>query len=107
VDVAGALAGRSYVGSGRSVIEVHDDFCPWNDGVWALEVGDGSAAAERTDDPAELALDVTDLAALYLGAFTVAELLEAGRGRELRAGSAGRLDALLRRDRAPWCPAVF
>jgi predicted acetyltransferase len=107
VDVGGALAGRSYVGSGRTVIEVRDDFCPWNDGAWALEVGDGSAAAERTDDAADLSLDVTDLAALYLGAFTVAQLLEAGRGRELRAGSAAGLDALLRRDRAPWCPAVF
>ena len=107
VDVAAALAGRSYIGSGRTVIEVSDDFCPWNDGVWALEVGNGSAAAEKSDDAAELALDVTDLAALYLGAFTVAELLRAGRGRELRTGSAARLDGLLRGDRAPWCPAVF
>jgi predicted acetyltransferase len=107
VDVAAALAGRSYVGSGRTVIEVSDDFCPWNDGIWTLEVEDGSAAAEKSDDAAELALDVTDLAAIYLGAFTVADLLRAGRGRELRTGSAARLDGLLRADRAPWCPAVF
>jgi predicted acetyltransferase len=107
VDVEGALVGRRYAGSGRVVIELRDDFCPWNAGGWALEVADGSAAAERTDDPAELALDVTDLAAIYLGAFTVAQLLGAGRGRELSEGSAARLDGLLRGDRAPWCPTVF
>jgi predicted acetyltransferase len=107
VDVKEALIGRRYAGSGRVVIEVRDDFCQWNAGAWALEVADGSATAERTDDAAELALDVTDLAAVYLGAFTVAELLAASRGRELRAGGAPVLDGLLRSDVAPWCPAVF
>ena len=57
--------------------------------------------------PVDLELDVTDLAALYLGAFTVGQLRAAGRGRERIAGSAARLDGLLRSDRAPWCPAVF
>jgi predicted acetyltransferase len=107
VDVEGALVGRRYHGSGRVVIELRDEFCPWNAGRWALAVREGSAAAERTEEAPELDLDVTDLAATYLGAFTVAQLLAAGRGRELSAGSAARLDGLLRTDRAPWCPAVF
>ncbi|MDQ2935125.1 MAG: GNAT family N-acetyltransferase [Chloroflexota bacterium] len=107
VDVEGALGGRRYHGSGRVIIGLRDEFCPWNAGRWALDVGDGSAVVERTGEAAELDLDVTDLAAIYLGAFTVAQLLAAGRGRELGAGSAARLDGLLRSDRAPWCPAVF
>ncbi|MDQ2940797.1 MAG: GNAT family N-acetyltransferase [Chloroflexota bacterium] len=107
VDVEGALVGRRYQGSGRVVIDLRDEFCPWNAGRWALDVGQGSAGVERTGEAADLELDVTDLAAIYLGAFTVAQLLAAGRGRELSARGAVRLDGLLRSDRAPWCPAVF
>ena len=107
VDVAAALVGRRYAGSGRVVIELHDEFCPWNAGIWALDVDDGTAAVEQAAEPAGLELDITDLAAIYLGAFTVGQLLAAGRGREIVAGSAARLDGLLRSDRAPWCPAVF
>jgi len=107
VDVAAALVGRRYKGSGRLVIELHDEFCPWNAGTWAIEVEDGRATVQPSADPVDLELDVTDLAALYLGAFTVGQLLAAGRGRERIAGSGARLDGLLVSDRAPWCPAVF
>ncbi len=107
VDVKAALVGRRYTGTGRVVIELADGFCAWNAGRWALDVRDGSATVERTDAPAQLALDVTDLAALYLGAFRVAQLLAAARGRELVEGAAAQLDALLRSDGAPWCPSVF
>ncbi len=107
VDVEAALAGRRYTGSGRVVIQLTDEFCAWNTGRWALDVRNGSATVERTDEPAQLALDVTDVAALYLGAFAVAQLLAAARGRELADGAAAQLDALLRSDRAPWCPSVF
>ena len=107
VDVAGALATRSYRGSGSVAFELSDEFCPWNAGVWRLSVADGEGRAERTDGPAELALDAADLGALYLGGFTLADLLRAGRGRELSAGAAERADDLLRTSVAPWCPQVF
>lgn len=107
VDVEGALAGRRYAADGRIVLELTDEFCPWNAGRWLLEVEDGRASIERTTAGAEIALDTTDLAAAYLGAFTVGALLRAGRGAELGPGAAARAEAMLRPERAPWSPLVF
>ena len=58
-------------------------------------------------DPPDIACDVTDLGAAYLGAFSFAQLAAAGRVRELAPGGVQRADALFRTDIAPWCPRVF
>ena len=50
----------------------------------------GAAAGAEAD----LALDVSALSTLYLGAFTFAELARAGRITELRDGGIERADAL-------------
>ncbi|HEX2766122.1 MAG TPA: GNAT family N-acetyltransferase [Candidatus Limnocylindria bacterium] len=107
VEVGSALAGRRYAADGRLVIELADEFCPWNDGRWALSVEDGVPIVERTSDAADLAADTTDLAAAYLGAFTFRALADAARVRELHPGAIARADALFRTERAPWCPRVF
>lgn len=39
VDLPAALQARRYSAPGRLVLAVHDDFCPWNSGTWALESG--------------------------------------------------------------------
>ncbi len=103
VDVGEALSGRRYAGSGTVVLDVRDGFCPWNEGRWRLEDG----AAARTDDDADLALDVADLGSAYLGGFTFRELGRAGRVEELEDGAIGRADAIFRTDVAPWCPEIF
>src|SRR5262249_28409116 len=36
VDVAAALSARSYAASGSVVVEVVDEFCPWNQGRWRV-----------------------------------------------------------------------
>ena len=107
VDVASALAGRRYAADGRLVLEVNDEFCEWNDGIWELSVEGGVPTVQATTDPADLACDVTDLGAAYLGAFSMRQLAEAGRVRELQPGAVERADALFRPDRSPWCPRVF
>jgi predicted acetyltransferase len=107
VDVAGALAGRGYAADGRLVIDLADEFCPWNDGRWSVRVEAGTATVERTGDAPDLACDTTDLAASYLGAFAFRRLADAGRVRELTPGAISRADALFRTERAPWCPKVF
>ena len=63
--------------------------------------------ASRTDDDTDLALDVADLASIYLGGFTFRALARAGRVEELRDGAIDRADAMLRSDVAPWCPEIF
>jgi predicted acetyltransferase len=107
VDVASAMAGRRYAGDGRVVLEVNDEFCEWNDGIWTLSVEDGMPMVQPSTDTADLACDVTDLGAAYLGAFSFRRLADAGRVRELQPGALSRADALFRTDRAPWCPRVF
>ena len=103
VDVGVALSARSYAAAGSVVVEIVDDFCPWNHGRW--RVSDGGA--ERTRDAADLACDVTALGSVYLGGFTWAQLARALRVEELRPGAVARADALFRTDRLPWCPEIF
>lgn len=107
VDLSSALAARRYRSDGRLVIEVEDEFCPWNDGRWALRVEDGVPFVEPATDSADLACDITDLAAAYLGAFSFSQLAAAARIEELAPGGIGRADALFRTDRAPWVPMTF
>jgi predicted acetyltransferase len=107
VDLPAALAGRRYAGSGELVIDVGDEFCPWNAGRWRLAVSDGAASVSQTDAPPDLALETADLAATYLGAFTFAQLAGALRLRECNPGAIARGDALFRTDTAPFCPGTF
>jgi predicted acetyltransferase len=108
VDLPAALSSRSFHGEGAVVFDVRDEFCPWNAGRLRLEVGGGRGEA-RSDGrkEADIAVDVTDLAAAYLGAFTFRDLLDAGRISEQKPGAVGRADALFQVDRRPWCPQVF
>ena len=104
VDVGAALSARTYSGEGQVVFEVEDAFLPENTGRWKLADG----AAEKTDEAADLALDVRELGAAYLGGFTFGELLRAGLVRELKEGGAARADALfLTSGPKPWCPEIF
>ncbi|HVY48447.1 MAG TPA: GNAT family N-acetyltransferase [Minicystis sp.] len=103
VDVEAALSARRYRDAAPVVVDVVDAFCPWNHGRYAV----GPAGTARTDQPADLALDVGVLGAVYLGGFAASAFARAGRVRELTTGAASRLDALFRTDRAPWCVEQF
>lgn len=103
IDVGAALSARSYVSDDAVVVEVTDEFCPWNAGRWRIARG----GVARTDAPADLACEVAALGCVYLGGFTFAELARALRVRELRDGALARADALFRTDRKPWCPELF
>ena len=106
LDVVRALEARTYEGTGTLVLEVTD-----RDGLSAgryrLEAGPEGAACTATTLDAELALDVGDLARLWLGDESAARLVALGRVREERAGAALVADALLRTSRRPWCPDIF
>jgi predicted acetyltransferase len=103
VDVGAALSGRKYSEEGALVLDVKDDFCPWNEGRWKLEQG----TARRTDDAADIALPVQSLGSAYLGGVTFAALARAGRAEELTDGGLTRADGMFRWDRHPWCPEIF
>lgn len=103
VDVGAALSGRAYSGDGSIVFDVRDAVCPWNEGRWKLEGG----SAARTDDAADVALDVSALGSAYLGAISFVELRGAGRLEELVDGAVQRADALFGWRPLPWCPEIF
>ncbi|MFN2471114.1 MAG: GNAT family N-acetyltransferase [Gaiellaceae bacterium] len=106
LDLEAALAAREYGCDGSVTLEVRDSFCPWNEGVWRLDVEDGERAVEHGGEP-DLRLDVADLGSAYLGGFSFAALERAGRVEELAAGALARADALFRAAVTPWCPEVF
>jgi hypothetical protein len=62
---------------------------------------------EPTTDAPDVACDITDLAAAYLGGFSFVQLADAARAAEIAPGALARADALFRTERAPWCPSVF
>jgi predicted acetyltransferase len=103
VDVEAALARRTYHEGGGVVLEVHDEFCDWNEGRYRIT----EETARRTDYEPDLRVGASELASVYLGAFTFAALHAAGRIEELRAGGVERADHLFRTARAPWCPEIF
>lgn len=104
VDVPAALAARTYAQPFELVIDVADEFCPWNAGRYRL-TSDGSCEPTRAD--ADLALGAAELGASYLGGTRVSTLAGAGRVRELRPGALAVADAAFRGDVAPWCAEIF
>lgn len=102
-----ALEQRRYDAPADVVLDVSDALCPWNAGRWRLTTGPDGATCRRTDDAADLSLDVSDLGAAYLGGTTLAELALAGRVAEQRPGSVAVASAAFAHSPAPWCPAVF
>jgi predicted acetyltransferase len=102
VDVEAALSGRMYATDDSVVVELRDEFCPWNAGRW--RVGN---EVKRTKDDAELELDTADLASAYLGAFDFNRLAAAQRVRELKPAALDRATALFRTARPPYCSEDF
>jgi predicted acetyltransferase len=102
IDIGQALSARTY-NDGEIVLDVEDAFMPENAGRWRVT----SSGAERTDDAADLQLDVTGLGSVYLGGFTFDSLVRGSRAHELTEGAAMRADALFRTNIEPWCAEIF
>jgi predicted acetyltransferase len=106
VDVARALEARRYASSGELVIELRDEFCPWNAGKYLLEGGpDGAKCSPTTREP-ELSMTANELGALYLGGTRAWPLARAGR----IAGSAdavAKADAMFTWNPKPWAPEIW
>jgi predicted acetyltransferase len=109
VDLPAALARRGYAVPVDVVLEVSDALLPANAGRWRLHATgpDGPVSCERTTADADIALDVRDVGAAYLGGTRLGTLAAAGRVTELRPGTLRPLSAALSWDPAPWCPRIF
>lgn len=107
LDVPRALEARSYAAAGRLVLDVRDEFRPATAARYALEAGPEGASCARVRESADLALDVADLGAAYLGGVTWRTLARAGRVAELIPGAIDRADMLFATREAPWCGTPF
>lgn len=108
IDIAAALAQRAYSAPVDVVLEVTDALAPSNAGRWRLRADEsGAGEITRWAGPADVALDIRELGAAYLGGTRLGTLAGAGLVRELRPGSLGRLSAAMAWDPAPWCPRIF
>lgn len=106
VDVDTALAGRTYADDIDVVLEVRDAHCPWNAGRWRLSGGTAGATCNRTQDAADLTLDVRELGAAYLGGISLVELAAAGWVEGSPAALRAAATAFTHTP-APWVPVVF
>ncbi len=110
IDLKGALEARRYRGPGELVFDVTDEFCPENAGRWRLNVsGDGVGSVEpaAAATAADLALDIRDLAANYLGTVRFGDLARANRVTECRPGAIADADALFAVSAAPFNGTPF
>jgi len=103
VDVAAALAARTYRAAAPVVLAVTDRLLPANTGHYEV----GPDGARRTDAAADLALDVDTLGMLYLGHWPATTLAEAGRLDVRDPAAPGRADELFTTTAAPWCGTHF
>lgn len=104
LDVVRALGARTYEVPGVLVLEVEDPGGPAG-GRYRLDAGGGTCS--RTEEPADLRLDASALASLYLGDASAVRLAALGRVSGERPGAVELADAVFRTARRPWCPDIF
>ncbi|MFD3326451.1 GNAT family N-acetyltransferase [Streptomyces sp. NPDC058701] len=101
VDVRAALTARTWAAPVELVLELTDARLPANAGRFRLKAGPDGAAYDPARAAPDLALDVRELAACYLGGTRAVELVAAGLVAEPTPGAAAALDAALRTDLLP------
>ncbi|WP_248963662.1 GNAT family N-acetyltransferase [Sphaerisporangium perillae] len=103
IDVPAALARRGYRGSGSLVLAVTDRLLPGNTGTYLI----GAQGATRIEAPADLAVDVATLGALYLGGSRWWQHARAGRVAVHRDGAVEIAEELFGTDALPFAGTVF
>lgn len=107
VDVDRALSARVYATAIDIVVDIADDFCPWNAGRWRLAGDHSGAVCERTSHSPDVRLTSTELGAAYLGGTHLSALAGAGWVEELRTGAIQALSIAMASDLQPWCAQIF
>jgi predicted acetyltransferase len=107
VDVDRALAARRYPAPIDLVIEVHDAFCPWNEGRWRLSGHPAGGYCGRTDRDPDLVIGIEALSAAYLGGVSLGSLHAAGRVTEVSPGAVTLASTAFSWPVTPWCQEEF
>jgi predicted acetyltransferase len=107
LDLPAALTARGYADEGRLVLQVTDALRPRNQGRFVLEAGPGGASLRPTGAAPDLAMDVSDLGAAYLGGVRFTTLAQAGRVAERTPGALRGADRMFTVDPAPLSTTYF
>jgi predicted acetyltransferase len=108
IDLPTALAARRYSAPIDLVLEVADARLPGNAGLWRLVGGpDGAEGTVSDADHGDVALDIRQLASLYLGGSNVSGPASVGLIRENTPGSLVALDTAFRSYLQPGTPRDF
>jgi len=106
VDIQAALTAFTSPVEANLAVAVSDNFCSWNDGVFAVSLSPHGVTVEAKDRVPDVNLDVRTLAALLLGDLSAAAAANAGllRGdisaaQQLAELSAGNSPFMARHDR--------
>lgn len=107
IDLPAALPLRAYAADCDVVVDIDDPAASWHAGRWRIRVRGGEAAAERTEDPVDVALPVSALGSAYLGGTNLVAMQHAGLLDERRPGAVAELWHAFRTDLAPSPAAGF
>jgi predicted acetyltransferase len=109
VDVGRALGERKYPAAGDLVIEVEDAFCGWNTGRYRVSVDQdwGAAEVSSTTAEADIELDVSSLASMYLGGVPASALAAVGRVRASDANALRKATRMFANDVPPYTLTHF
>jgi predicted acetyltransferase len=89
------------------VIEVTDDFLPWNAGKWHLTGGPDGATCEQTSRHPDVTADARELGAVYLGRPSPARLGRAGLIAEHTPGTLTAISQAFSTTRLPFLDTGF
>lgn len=96
VDLPTAVTERGHAAEVDLVVEVRDVVLEGNAGTWRWTARGGVGELSRTDEPADLTLDIGDLGAVWLGGQSLGARAAAGFVTEHRPGAVAELDGALR-----------
>jgi predicted acetyltransferase len=98
-DIPAALTARGYTSDGTLRLAI-------GTATYELVVEGGRSSCKATTRSADLSLEPTTLASLYLGCASASQLARADRVRG-EASALTLADRLFASPLAPWCPEVF
>jgi predicted acetyltransferase len=107
INLPAALSSRRYLCPVDVVLDVRDPLLPANSGRWRLAADQAGACCARTRAGADLAVDIRDMGAAYLGGTPLTALAAAGRVTERRSGALAAASATFGWHRQPSAAEMF
>lgn len=89
------------------MLEVTDEFCPWNTGRYQVDGSPQGSSCHRTDAQADLTLSAATLGSLYLGGLAPGPLAKAGLVDELAPHALTRATTMFTGTEAPHTACGF